>query len=349
MSLNPTRLTVKQSYKELGKDKSSAKYTSAENQNLKLLQKYSLWQSKQLMFMPGMPNWEPVGEIDEEEVPESWNLVLGLPSSVPVRECSDICIPHLADEEYMIREESAYVALENLRKFILQERVKMKNQRLHNSGPSQKTTTRSYDMIDAIRDQIQHHAKTYRRMWDALTRLDPNREWDSALYELRDENLVAPFQMTSLSRSKRPVSNSASENVPDRFWIWGIHGAAIMKDIDADSTNEAQKVDPALRVEWAKPKARRDRWNEEVILVNEEMRRVLAYFGWKANWWLELALNFSHGKSAEDDGAIAYSNKQANNLKNLAATFREMWMPYAAEGTLPIIQSLNQVCLIAEE
>jgi hypothetical protein len=41
----------------------------------------------------------------------------------------------------------------------------------------------------------------------------------------------------------------------------------------------------ALRVEWAKSKARATRWHEEVMLLDEEMRRAIAYGRWKANWW----------------------------------------------------------------
>ncbi|KAJ7815837.1 hypothetical protein B0H13DRAFT_2242544 [Mycena leptocephala] len=40
-----------------------------------------------------------------------------------------------------------------------------------------------------------------------------------------------------------------------------------------------------IRIEWMKARARADRWREEVMMVEEEMRRVLAYCVWKANWW----------------------------------------------------------------
>ena len=41
-----------------------------------------------------------------------------------------------------------------------------------------------------------------------------------------------------------------------------------------------------MQVEWSKSKARAERWREEVILLSEEMRRVLVYFEWKARWWM---------------------------------------------------------------
>jgi len=44
---------------------------------------------------------------------------------------------------------------------------------------------------------------------------------------------------------------------------------------------------PALHIEWAKSRARAQRWHEEVLLLKEEMRRVLVYFEYKVSWWVE--------------------------------------------------------------
>jgi hypothetical protein len=40
-----------------------------------------------------------------------------------------------------------------------------------------------------------------------------------------------------------------------------------------------------VRVEWCKARARAMHWSEEVELLQEEMRRVLQFFGWQATWW----------------------------------------------------------------
>jgi len=42
---------------------------------------------------------------------------------------------------------------------------------------------------------------------------------------------------------------------------------------------------PGMRVKWAKTHARANRWQEEVILLMEEMRHVVVYLDWKALWW----------------------------------------------------------------
>jgi hypothetical protein len=45
----------------------------------------------------------------------------------------------------------------------------------------------------------------------------------------------------------------------------------------------------ALRVEWCKARARAHRWQEECLLLHEEMRRVLATFAWQSQNWKTIA------------------------------------------------------------
>ena len=45
----------------------------------------------------------------------------------------------------------------------------------------------------------------------------------------------------------------------------------------------------ALRVEWCKAQARTHRWQEECLLLDEEMRRVTRFFTWQIKMWKERA------------------------------------------------------------
>ncbi|KAF8183464.1 hypothetical protein K438DRAFT_1974947 [Mycena galopus ATCC 62051] len=55
----------------------------------------------------------------------------------------------------------------------------------------------------------------------------------------------------------------------------------------------------ALRIEWARARTRAWRWTEQVDLVEEEMRRVLQFLDWKAEWWLGLK-----GSAPHSDGGL---------------------------------------------
>jgi len=82
-----------------------------------------------------------------------------------------------------------------------------------------------------------------------------------------------------------------------------------------------------LRCEWAKSKARADRWSEEVLLLVEEMRRVVDFLDWKAAWWLQQAARRTDAPPDITDGIAAYSAKQFDVMKALALSFVNRWYP----------------------
>lgn len=49
----------------------------------------------------------------------------------------------------------------------------------------------------------------------------------------------------------------------------------------------SKEFNKTMRIEWSKSRARLQRWEEEVDLVVEEMRRVLVLLDWKKGWWYE--------------------------------------------------------------
>jgi len=80
-----------------------------------------------------------------------------------------------------------------------------------------------------------------------------------------------------------------------------------------------------LRVEWTKLRARAHRWDEEVELVVEEMRRVLFFLNWKARWWMEQGENCLNVTAELREGLQAYAAKQASVLKRMAQYFASQW------------------------
>jgi hypothetical protein len=81
----------------------------------------------------------------------------------------------------------------------------------------------------------------------------------------------------------------------------------------------------ALRIEWCRSRARAMRWTEEVLLLREEMRRVLAFLQWHAEWWEERQ-NVLQGLEMEhEEGVVAYARKQAQIRWSIRTTFKNMW------------------------
>jgi hypothetical protein len=83
-----------------------------------------------------------------------------------------------------------------------------------------------------------------------------------------------------------------------------------------------------MQIEWAKSKARAERWGEEVKLLREEMRRVIEYFSWKAQWWRVQGPRRTDADGYICNGAVAYAAKQAAMFENMAKSFVEDWYPY---------------------
>lgn len=90
-----------------------------------------------------------------------------------------------------------------------------------------------------------------------------------------------------------------------------------------------------MRVEWAKSKACADRWQEEITLLTEEMRRVLRYFEWKALWWKAQRDRRLQAEIDVREGAAAYAEKQAAIINKLAKSFASQWYPLLASNGLP--------------
>jgi hypothetical protein len=74
-----------------------------------------------------------------------------------------------------------------------------------------------------------------------------------------------------------------------------------------------------------KSKARADRWNEEVLLVTEEMWHVLVFLEWKAVWWTKEGGRDRDVGPDIVDGIRAYAAKQANINRALACSFKMRW------------------------
>ena len=155
----------------------------------------------------------------------------------------------------------------------------------------------------------------------AISNLALNEEfgpWRETLLELRNGDIRGPGCDESQPSNSRFVQS----------WIWTTapHVSASPEDPDLQAT---------LRAEWAKAQERAKRFEEEVELIVEEMRRTLGFLEWKAKEWKSFATSLPSGASAIDtatsDGVTAYANKQADIQLKLAATFIDDWYHILAQ------------------
>ncbi|KDR68470.1 hypothetical protein GALMADRAFT_15264, partial [Galerina marginata CBS 339.88] len=101
-------------------------------------------------------------------------------------------------------------------------------------------------------------------------------------------------------------------------WIW-------MVDNNTHNTHFAENNADILRSEWARSRARANRATEEVALLREEMRRVLAFLNWKAWWWSSKQASRVVQDVVLTEGLQAYAIDQASLQRQLQESFRVIW------------------------
>ncbi|KAF4612164.1 hypothetical protein D9613_004617 [Agrocybe pediades] len=83
-----------------------------------------------------------------------------------------------------------------------------------------------------------------------------------------------------------------------------------------------------MAIEWCRARARAMRLEEEVELVQEEMRRVLAFLDWHAKWWSSQEDGSNWERQPEpaiSEGLRAYQRRQAALRQALHAHFKDVW------------------------
>lgn len=82
-----------------------------------------------------------------------------------------------------------------------------------------------------------------------------------------------------------------------------------------------------LRVEFLQSRARAKRWEEEVLLLREEMRRVLQFLLWSSHQWVSRVTGAQSitREPALLDGLRIYAHKQSAITLRLESHFRFLW------------------------
>ena len=265
----------------------------------------------QRLYMPGSDTLldaiDPILLADHPEDIELW-----LPSALPSASRNAQCIAGLPQLEFRLRFVQAANALHDIRRLRRLTRVLAISSRTHITS-SQKTATRGRGPFQKTRAQLSEAVSTYRVARKAIANLSPNEEfgrWKGAFLELKDEDVRGPgLEDTKSSRSRFVQS-----------WIWTTASKLSTSSDDPD-------LDAALRIEWCKAQERAKRYEEELELVIEEMRRTLVSFDLTAHKWEQRAVSpsLSALEATTATGIAAYAYKQADLHRKLIPAFLGDW------------------------
>jgi len=162
----------------------------------------------------------------------------------------------------------------------------------------------------------------YLTAYKALLQLDPTGDWQERFLELKDRD------------NRGPGKEADEEGVGDgsyfRSWIW-LSNPRVPDTTDGEVGEEGaseEDINEILRVEWTTSFARLARWSEEVDLLQEEMRRVVAFLEWRSREWsAKVDVRSEDSTSDVQSGLSAYARKQAAIYHGLAVSFTKLWHP----------------------
>jgi hypothetical protein len=230
---------------------------------------------------------------------------LWLPSTIDQNRRQCVCINDLPLVEEKLGTAQCHNALE-LVCHVLKVKSRMvafKNQNIW----GQRENLRSRSVISKVHERARTAADKYRNARNATLALSGPGDWKKELRVLHDADIRSyqdPNHLRAcqgrrgmLEDDQIEQSGGGSVSVDDNAasftlftkewsnrdgteesrrtlsWIW-------LNNTEAGSLNDAG--DDILRVEWAKSRARSNRATEEVLLLLEEMRRVLLFLEWKS-------------------------------------------------------------------
>ncbi|KAG2028676.1 hypothetical protein BDR03DRAFT_813922, partial [Suillus americanus] len=139
----------------------------------------------------------------------------------------------------------------------------------------------------------------YRRSRAAMQRLGADLDTLALYQPLRAQDLGVSKEITE--------ENRHGQGSDALTWFWRIN--------NAEDSQKNEWMDEFYRVNWLKAKARYDRWNEELTLVQHEMFWTVSWFRTQEARWRARA------DESTKDGHKAYAEKQAS-----------MWAEFSAEG-----------------
>lgn len=244
---------------------SSRQLANPEEKRTSLRNQIQQWRQAQLVYTPCIASLvvQPSTELSEMLPMEpTESMPLYLPSSLPqpLRDLPELATVLEKERRLCIGQANDALAEIRCHRWIISGLWQFK--KINVDGTGNKAATRMRTLYNRFNFRTQRCAGCYRAAHNALLVLDPNGSWQSRLKDLKD-------------------SDGMSNGRFEPSWIWlvpRVHPAP-------DMGNMEEILDDSLQVEWAKAQARKQRWEEEVLLIHEEMRRVVMFYEWKAHWW----------------------------------------------------------------
>ncbi|KAH9917410.1 uncharacterized protein B0H18DRAFT_913487 [Fomitopsis serialis] len=262
--------------------------------------------------------WEDVDEdpdvtdelvvIDEpEDMIQPEAIMLPLPSTSGIQKLRALNKAQYGEQELRLRVGQANDALHRLRMAIgLKSAVFRNDVRL---AEGYRTQTRAWTQIQGIAKVATEQARVYTLARNAMKRL--------VMSETAVMQRYRPLHKEDLNATTHLIDN-AERNSRHKVlsWIWSV-------DVGLDTENSDWLLE-IHRVNWLREKAKCDRWKEQVVLLEEEMKQTVRSFEFRARLW--------NGRRLGSPGQRSYAMRQASVWKRLSDEARLSFMRFLPDG-----------------
>ncbi|KAL1658415.1 hypothetical protein GGF50DRAFT_92641 [Schizophyllum commune] len=295
------------------------------NRRRAFLTKQDNFEQLQRLYMPGAQAWIESAEADSPRAVDAEQMKLYMPSDLPASIRRMSCAEGLPEKELKLRVAQAHDFLQAIRRKLHAKQYHIVWRNENTTG--QKKSTRARQLLQTLQDKINLDATGYRRARDAILALrgvseapdfPPLLASDLRLEGEEDEpDAAAIAAIARAGQVNRPRHIHVSTGTQKMSWIWTATGLP-------DADKEANVVE-TVRCLWAKALARKERWEEEVVILQEEMRRCLRSLESESQVWRTRA-DVDIGRGLEyASGVRAYGLRHAEQWLAIRNHFLEGW------------------------
>ncbi|KAG6835012.1 hypothetical protein H0H93_005636, partial [Arthromyces matolae] len=319
---------------------------SLQRKRAALMKKIRKFDEVLLKFLPG------ISTVDYSKPAE--NIRIHLPSKLTNDDRARV--PILVTIEDRLREAHAIQALADLRRHLRTRTFARKFK--DENARSQRAYTRMHALQDQIEVKLRTARDRYKAAREALFQLRGQGVWEERFRELNREDIrglsdrMLTTEEADADRRARELAGlslddddatiptisvaylQVGEGRRTLSWIWyGVTADDIDEDLDGS-------LHDGIRIEWLKARARAQRWKEEVMLLNEEMRRILRYTEWRAQWWDLQASRRPTSSPSLAEGLAAYAAEEAHIERSRLMQWKLKWEPIRQRASEAIQDTL---------
>ena len=365
LELERESITSNRARKANANDRTQTSLTASVNMYAKY---YTLWMAAVSKHMPTLPQAGTLDHVDElmakagEDSDALSHPILQaripLPSHLTPGERQEHCTVALQEREIVLRIVRMESSLSDMRSLLQRESWEKLSH--HKAGTTETTRgrTRAQATYKGIRDCIKLCACRFNDSWGALIRLNETvlvhravkaigKNWQDRYREVQLEDLkpitaglhTSLFDTEALQEARERELQRHAHPRQVRSWIWdmdappGAPGPG-MGPSTSTVSNRGQATTAEWMVVWCNAKAKAERWEEELKLVPEEMRRCIAYWQWEVRRWIDIQDGRDSTPSSIKAGIKAYAHRQAKIRQTMIDSASALWTPILQANAL---------------